>query len=134
MLFTPKMSRRARAVQLWAALKYLGREGVDELVFGLHQRAVQMGEELKRKGFNILNEVVFNQVIVACDNDEHTDRTMQYIQKSVECWVGGANWYGKSVIRVSVCSWATTENDIARSVQAFAAARIKAGTDLIRYT
>jgi glutamate/tyrosine decarboxylase-like PLP-dependent enzyme len=125
------MSRRARAVQLWAALKYLGREGVDELVFGLHQRAVQMGEELKRKSFNILNEVVFNQVIVACDNDEHTDRTMQYIQKSVECWVGGANWYGKSVIRVSVCSRTTKENDIARSVQAFAAARIKAGTDLI---
>ncbi len=51
MLYTPEMSRRARAVELWAALKYLGQEGVDELVFGLHQRAVQIGQELMRTIF-----------------------------------------------------------------------------------
>ena len=130
MLYTPEMSRRARAVELWAALKYLGKEGVDELVFGLHQRAVQIGRELEAEGFQILNDVVFNQVLVACDNDEITNRTMNHIQESGECWVGGATWDGKAVIRISVCSWATTEEDITQSVRAFIAARHKATQDL----
>ena len=130
MLYTPEMSRRARAIELWAALKYLGKEGVDKLVFGLHQRAVQMGQELKAENFQILNDVVFNQVLVACDSDEITDQTMRNIQASGECWVGGASWNGKAVIRISVCSWATTGEDISRSARAFAAARNKAVEDL----
>jgi len=126
MLYTPEMSRRARAIELWAALKYLGREGVDELVSGLHQRAVQIGRELKTENFQILNDVVFNQVLVACDSDEITVQTLQHIQESGECWVGGASWDGKAVIRVSICSWATTEDDITRCVSAFVSARNKA--------
>ena len=126
MLYTPEMSRRARAIELWATLKYLGKAGVDDLVFGLHQRAVQMGNELSAEGFNIVNEIVFNQVLVVCDTDEVTDLTMHYIQKSGECWVGGTKWDDKAAIRVSVCSWATTESDITRSVRAFVAARYKA--------
>ena len=126
MLYTPEMSRRARAIELWATLKYLGKAGVDDLVFGLHQRAVQMGNELNAEGFNIVNEVVFNQVLVTCDTDEVTNLTMHYIQKSGECWVGGTKWDDKAAIRVSVCSWATTESDITRSVRAFVAARYKA--------
>ena len=130
MLYTPEMSRRARVIELWATLKYLGRQGVDELVFGLHQRALQIGKELKSEGFQILNDIVFNQVLVACDTDDLTNQTMQNIQKSGECWAGGAYWDGKAVIRISVCSWATTENDIARSVRAFVAARNKAVDEL----
>lgn len=130
MLYTPEMSRRARAVELWAALKYLGKEGVDELVFGLHQKALQIGQELKSENFQILNDVVFNQVLVACDSDQITDLTMRYIQESGECWVGGASWDGKAVIRISICSWATTEDDITRSVSAFVAARNKAVYEL----
>lgn len=130
MLYTPEMSRRARAIELWAALKYLGKEGVDKLVFGLHQRAVQMGQELKAENFQILNDVVFNQVLVACDSDEITDQTMRNIQASGECWVGGASWNGKAVIRISVCSWATTGDDISRSARAFAVARNEAAEDL----
>lgn len=126
MLYTPEMSRRARAVELWAALKFLGKAGVDELILGLHERAVQIGHELKAEGFRILNDIVFNQVVVACDTDEITTRTMEYIQKSGECWVGGAKWNGRAIIRMSVCSWATTEEDITRSVCAFVAARQKA--------
>ena len=129
MLYTPEMSRRARAIELWAALKYLGKEGVDELVYSLHQRAVQIAKELKDEGFQILNDVVFNQVIVACDTDEITHRTMQNVQESGECWVGGASWDGKAVIRISVCSWATTEADISRSVRAFIAAKGKAADE-----
>jgi glutamate/tyrosine decarboxylase-like PLP-dependent enzyme len=126
MLYTPEMSRRARAIELWATLKYLGREGVDELVTGLHQRAVQMSQALMAEKFRILNEVVFNQILVACDSDEITQQTMQNIQESGKCWVGGASWDGKPVIRISICSWATTEDDIVRSVGAFVQARKKA--------
>lgn len=126
MLYTPEMSRRARVVELWATLKYLGKAGVDELVFTLHERAVQMGKQLEAEGFQILNDVVFNQVLVACDSEETTAQTIQIIQESGECWVGGTKWQDKLVIRISVCSWATTEADITRSVQAFVSARGKA--------
>ena len=125
MFYTPEMSRRARGIELWAAMKYLGREGIDELVYGLHQRAVQISKELMFEGFEILNDVVFNQVLVACESDELTNQTMKNIQNSGECWVGGANWNGKAVIRISVCSWATTKDDISRSVKAFVTARNK---------
>ncbi len=123
MLYTPEMSRRSRVVELWAALKFLGKAGVDDLVAGFHERAVQFARELNAEGFQILNDVVFNQVLVAAENDEITRRTLTHIQRSGECWAGGADWEGKAVIRVSVCSWATTEADISRSVRAFAAAR-----------
>jgi len=124
MLYTPEMSRRARAIELWAALKYLGRSGVDELVVGMHQRANEFAEQLKDAGFEILNDVVFNQVIVSPSNDEAiTQSIMEAIQQSGECWVGGSLWNGKKVIRISVCSWVTTSEDISRSVQAFIRAR-----------
>ena len=120
--YTPEMSRRARIVELWAAIKYLGQEGIKDLVEGLHERAVQFASEIKKAGFNVLNEVVFNQVLVSCENDDITARTLEIIQKSGECWCGGAQWNNHKVIRVSVSSWATTSDDISRSVKAFAKA------------
>lgn len=124
MLYTPEMSRRARAIELWAALKYLGKSGVDELVYGLHERAVQFAEELAAAGFTILNDVVFNQVILSpSDDDEVTQLFLEHIQASGECWVGSSMWQGKKVIRISVCSWVTNAEDISRSVAAFVAAR-----------
>ena len=124
MLYTPEMSRRARSVELWAALKYLGRDGVDELVYGLHERAVQFADELSAANFEVLNEVVFNQVIIApSENDEVSQSILEAIQQSGECWVGGSLWMGKKVIRISVCSWVTTDEDVSRSVRAFVQAR-----------
>lgn len=124
MLYTPEMSRRARAVELWAALKYLGADGVDELIYGMHELALQFAEELGAAGFEILNEVVFNQVIVSpADDDVATDKILSAIQDSGECWVGGSVWQGKRVIRISICSWVTAAADVSRSVQAFIAAR-----------
>jgi len=123
MLFTPEMSRRARVVELWAALKYLGKSGVDELVYGLHLRARQFADELDQQGFEIVNDVVFNQVLVACESETITTATIENVQQSGECWVGGTQWRQQSVIRISVCSWATTAADITRSVTAFVAAR-----------
>ena len=123
MLYTPEMSRRARAVELWATLKYLGKQGIDELVYGLYEKSLQFAKELKDEGFQILNEVVFNQVLVACENDELTEKTLAHIQTSGECWCGGADYNNQKVIRISVCSWATTKHDISRSVAAFVKAR-----------
>lgn len=123
MFYTPDMSRRGRAVELWATMKYLGRAGIEEMVFGLHQRALQFAEGIRKvAGFEVLNEVVFNQVVVCCKSDELTNRAIAEIQSLRDCWVGGSTWQGRKVIRVSVCSWATTVADIERSVGSFAKA------------
>ncbi len=126
MLHTPEMSRRSRIFELWAALKYLGKSGIDDLVYGLHLRAQQFASELGHENFEILNDVVFNQVLVACDSDSETEATIELIQQSGECWVGGTAWRQRKVIRVSVCSWATTAADVTRSVRAFVDARAAA--------
>ena len=123
MFYTPEMSRRARVIELWAAMKYLGKNGINELVEGLHSRALQFADELAdMEGFNVVNEVVFNQVLVQCPSDELTSSVISRIQELRECWVGGSVWKGKKVIRISVCSWATTDEDIKRSARSFAKA------------
>jgi glutamate/tyrosine decarboxylase-like PLP-dependent enzyme len=122
-LYTPDLSRRARAVELWATLRSLGRSGVEELIDGLCDRAAQFARQLQNEGFRILNDVVFNQVLVACDTPELTKATLEHIQKSGDCWCGGAVWFDEPVIRISVCSWATTTTDVDRSVAVFVKAR-----------
>lgn len=123
MLYTPEMSRRGRAVEVWATLKCIGRRGLDELVECLCQRADQAARELCDNGFHILNDVVFNQVLVTCDTPEVTLATAKSLQQAGECWCGTAQWHDTPVIRMSVCSWATTERDISRAVSAFVKAR-----------
>lgn len=123
MFYTPEMSRRARSIELWAALKYLGHEGIEELIDGFHQRANQLANSLKEEGFEILNDVVFNQVIVRYQSDESTNIIMKHIQESETCWLGGAKWDGKDIIRVSICSWLTTEEDIEKTIQVFIEAK-----------
>lgn len=127
MFYTPELSRRARAIEVWAALKYLGREGVDDLVSGLCDRALQFHNELERAGFEMLIEPSFNQLLFACDTDEETERARARVQASGECWAASANWQGRRAIRISVCSWATTAADVSRSVEAFVKARDACG-------
>ncbi len=126
MLYTPDMSRRARGVELWAALKSLGRAGVDQLVAQLCRRARQFDDELRAHDFQVLNEVVFNQVLVACESPALTEQTLELLQAGGECWCGGSMWRGEPVIRISVCSWTTTPDDVRRSVAAFVDARERA--------
>jgi len=123
MHYAPELSRRARAVEIWATLKFFGKEGVEELIDRLCYHAEGFATQLQNQGFRVLNDVVFNQVLVACDTPELTKATLEHIQKSGECWCGGATWHGEPVIRISVCSWATTEADVERSVAAFVKAR-----------
>ncbi|MDX1479991.1 MAG: aminotransferase class V-fold PLP-dependent enzyme [Saprospiraceae bacterium] len=123
MFTTPEMSRRSRIIELWATLKSLGRQGIDDLVTGLYARALQFAEEIRAiDGFAVVNEVVFNQVLVQCADDELTDRVIARIQELRTCWVGGSEWFGRRVIRVSICAWTTTPEDITRSVASFAQA------------
>lgn len=120
MYYTPEMSKRARAIEMWAALKYLGKEGIDEMILGMHERAKEFAKGLEKiEGFEVLNDVVYNQVIVQCETDELTLAVMHKVQELRECWAGGATWNGRKVIRISVCSWATRSEDVQRSVASF---------------
>ena len=123
MLYTADMSRRARGIELWAALSTMGRSGVGELVDRLCAHARDIAAKLSENGFIVRNDVVFNQVIVTGASADETQSTLQNLQASGECWCGGSTWHGEPVIRISVCSHATTTADIDRSVAAFVAAR-----------
>jgi glutamate/tyrosine decarboxylase-like PLP-dependent enzyme len=125
MIHVPEMSRRARAVDLWATLRYLGRNGVAELIDGMCERAAQFAEQLAAHRFRILNDVIFNQVLVAGDTPEQTREILVNIQASGVCWCGGTQWDDEPAIRISVSSWATTPEDVDRSVDAFVDARSK---------
>lgn len=127
MFYTPDMSRRARIVDLWSTLKSLGKDGINELVEGLHERAKQFATEIQTQGFEVLNEVVFNQVVVAYQNDEKTDRILKHVQDQRVCWCGGSVWKGRRVIRISVCAWTTTAEDIGKSVESFNLAKEAVG-------
>ena len=117
MLYTPEMSRRARAIDLWATLKGLGRKGVAELVEELHCKAVYFSRLLEEGGLQILNDVVYNQVLVYYNNDRKTEALIKGVQESGVCWLGGSKWSGKSVMRISVCSYKTTYDDIEKSAE-----------------
>lgn len=120
MYFTPEMSRRARIFELWATLKYLGKRGVNDMIAGFHERAIQFSEAIKMvEGFELINDVDFNQIIVKCESDELTNKVISKIQELRECWVGGSTWNGTKVIRISICAWTTTEEDIKRSIDSF---------------
>jgi len=126
MNYTLDMSRRARIVELWATLKSMGRSGVAELVEDLHQKAVYFADELTKKGFQILNEVCFNQVLVSAETTKVTTDILRLVQNSGELWCGGSQWDGKPVIRLSICSYRTTLQDIDRCVREFIIARDEA--------
>ncbi|MFZ5965664.1 MAG: pyridoxal phosphate-dependent decarboxylase family protein [Bacillota bacterium] len=123
MLYTLDMSRRAKIVEIWATLKSLGKRGLSELVKDLHDKAKYFAMKLDQNGFTIKNEVCFNQVLVSLDNSDLTEKVLKLIQESKECWCGGAKWENASVIRISVCSYRTTYEDIGRSVNAFIKAK-----------
>ncbi|HTL67776.1 MAG TPA: aminotransferase class V-fold PLP-dependent enzyme [Lacunisphaera sp.] len=116
--FTPELSRRARGVEVWAALRALGRSGVAEMIGRNCRQARRFAEKLAAAGGEILNEVVLNQVLVAFGDAERTKRVIAAIQADGTCWAGVTVWQGRTAMRISVCSWATTDADVERSVAA----------------
>jgi glutamate/tyrosine decarboxylase-like PLP-dependent enzyme len=116
--FTPEMSRRARGIEVWAALHALGRSGLADLVERTCRSASRFAEGLRAAGYTILNEVVLNQVLVMFGDAERTRRVIAGIQQDGTCWCGGTTWQGQTAMRISVSSWATTDVDVERSLQA----------------
>jgi len=115
---TPEASRRARGVELWAALKSLGRSGLCELIERTCSLAKRFESGLRAAGFEVLNEVVINQVLVSFGSAEITREVIRRIQEDGTCWCGVTEWQGKTAMRISVSSWATTEEDVDRSLGA----------------
>jgi len=116
--FTPELSRRARGVEVWAALRSLGRAGLAEMIERNCSQAQRFGQELAAAGFEILNDVVLNQVLVAFGDADKTKRVIQRVQDDGSCWAGITVWQGRTAMRISVSSWATTAADVDRSVAA----------------
>jgi glutamate/tyrosine decarboxylase-like PLP-dependent enzyme len=116
--YTPELSRRARGVEVWAALKSLGRNGVAGLVERACLHAARFAEGLRAAGFEVLNDVDLNQVLVSFGSAEKTGKVISGIQADGTCWCGGTVWQGKTAMRISVSSWATTESDVEQSLEA----------------
>lgn len=114
--YTPELSRRARGVEVWAALRMLGREGVANLIERTCRHAARFAEGFRKAGYRVLNEVVLNQVLVSFDDEETTNRVIDSIRADGTCWCGGTVWQDQPAMRISVCSWATTEADVERSL------------------
>ncbi len=116
--YTPELSRRARGVEVWAALSSLGRSGIADLIERNCRMAAHFADGLRAAGYEILNDVVLNQVLVSFGEDDRTRRVVAGVQTDGTCWVGGTVWHGRAAMRISVSSWATTDDDVTLSLAA----------------
>jgi glutamate/tyrosine decarboxylase-like PLP-dependent enzyme len=116
--YTPELSRRARGLEIWAALRSLGRSGLADLIKRNCRYARRFAEGLKNAGYDVLNEVALNQVLVSFGSAERTRQVVRRVQEEGTCWCGGTEWQGHSAMRISVSSWATTAEDVKRSLGA----------------
>ncbi len=125
--WVPEGSRRARGIEIWAALRSLGRSGLADLVERNCRQAARFAEGLRAAGHEVLNDVVLNQVLVAFGGDDATRRVVAAVQDDGTCWCGGTTWQGRAAMRISVSCWATTDDDVERSLAAMleAAGRVR---------
>lgn len=116
--YTPELSRRGRGVNVWAAMRALGTSGIEDLIERNCRQAELFARELTKAGFEILNEVVLNQVVVSFGEPAFTRRVIAALQAEGTMWAGETVWQGKTGMRISVSSWATTDEDVTKSVEA----------------
>jgi glutamate/tyrosine decarboxylase-like PLP-dependent enzyme len=119
--WVPEFSRRARGFPVYAAIRSLGRRGVAELVERCCECAHLMASSLaEMEGAEVLNEVTLNQVLVRFvrNGENVSDQVMHAIQDEGTCWMSGSAWDGEPAMRISVCNWRTTPEDIRRSADA----------------
>ena len=116
MHYSPDGSRRARAVDVWAAIEFLGRQGLSEMVERCCAHASRIATRLEAAGHEILNDVTLNQVLVSFGDDAVTHRVIAAIQADGVCWCGGTRFQGRDAMRISVSSWATTDADVDASL------------------
>ena len=116
---TPELSRRARGVEVWAALRSLGRAGLADLIERNCRHAAGFAEGLRAAGYEILNDVVLNQVLVSFgDEDDDPPRHRGASRRTAPAGAGGTVWQGRTAMRISVSAWATTDEDVERSLAA----------------
>ncbi|WP_216825831.1 pyridoxal-dependent decarboxylase [Ruegeria sp. EL01] len=121
----PEFSRSARVVEVWAALHSLGREGLQELIDRCCRHARTLADGLRDQGFEVLNDVVLNQVVATLPNSAGwSAKLAAHVQKSGKAWFGPTNWQGREAIRFSVSSWATSDRDIKQTLDAISEARL----------
>ena len=116
--YTPELSRRARGVDVWAAMRSLGRSGISEMVERHCRQARRFAEGLRKQGFEIFNEVVLNQVLVSFGTPERTKKMIAAIQADGTMWAGETVWQGKTAMRISVIGWNTTDADVEKCLDA----------------
>lgn len=114
----PESSRKARGIEVWAALRSLGRSGLADMIARCCRHAARFAERLREAGFEVCNDVQLNQVVVSFGTDETTRQVIAGVQEDGTCWCGGTAWKGRAAMRISVSSWATTDADVERSVAA----------------
>jgi glutamate/tyrosine decarboxylase-like PLP-dependent enzyme len=116
--FVPEFSRCARAIDVWGALRTLGKAGISQLIAQNCALARLFADGLRGAGFSVLNDVVLNQVVVAFGDAPTTDAVIKAIQAEGTLWAGRTVWQGQTAMRISVSSWATTPSDIEQSLEA----------------
>ncbi len=116
--FTPELSRRARGVDVWAALKSLGKQGVAAMIDRCCSHARRFAAGFEEAGFDVLNDVVLNQVLISFGDDATNRKIIDEIQKDGTCWCGVTVWQKKTAMRISVCNWSTSADDVDRSLEA----------------
>jgi glutamate/tyrosine decarboxylase-like PLP-dependent enzyme len=116
--YTPELSRRARGVEIWAALLSLGRQGLADMIERDCRLAERMATQLRAAGIQVLNEVCLNQMLVSFGDPERTKGVIAAVQQDGTTWCGGTVWQGKTAMRISVSGWATTDEDADRSTEA----------------
>ena len=116
--WNPELSRRARGIEVWAALMSLGRSGLADLIERTCDYALCFAAGLADAGFEILNEPVLNQVLISFGTDVQTEAIVTALQRDGTCWCGTTIWKGRRAMRISVSSWATTKEDVALSISA----------------
>jgi glutamate/tyrosine decarboxylase-like PLP-dependent enzyme len=127
--YTPELSRRARGVDVWAAMRSLGRSGLAEMVERHCRQARRFAEGLSALGYAILNDVVLNQVLVSFGSPDETRRMIAAIQEDGTMWAGETVWQGKTAMRISVIGWNTTDGDVEKCLEAIKRISSRAGRD-----
>jgi glutamate/tyrosine decarboxylase-like PLP-dependent enzyme len=117
--WNPESSRRARGFPVYAAIRSLGRSGIEELVERCCEHARHFADGLTELGAEVINDVVLNQVLFRFGSDAETDAILAAVQTGGEAWMGGTMWAGRRAIRISVSNWQTTAEDVERTLAAY---------------
>jgi len=116
---TLDFSKRTRAIDMWAVIRSMGKDGISDMVQEMCENAKYFSDGLRKIGYEILNEIAFNQVVARIGNDEQLDEIVKNIQNSGICWFGKTNWKNRNAFRISVSSFKTQKSDIDQCLKIF---------------